>query len=103
MKQTHVLAGKFSKEMIESILGKPSWSWDTEQSTREPCGLAPGNLATAGWGSALACCRIWIHNDGVCIAPALNVESDAGFADAIALVLATAYERIIRSRDGRTE
>lgn len=72
-----------SKEQIEGILGEPQWAWDTIHADKSECGLEDGEILTAGYGSCAACCRLWIHNNGVCLRHALNVEDDKEYAKQI--------------------
>ena len=74
-----VLRGEWDEAGLEAALGHPRWGWETAE-RGDPCPLANnGYLRTAGWGSASACCRIFIHADGICIRPGLDVEEDRQF------------------------
>ena len=79
MGQTASIKGEFTRQQLEQVLGEPEWGWDTVQGNECECGLAPGELPTAGWGTSRACCRIWIHSDGICLAPGLDVPCDRAY------------------------
>ncbi len=68
------------KQTIEKILGKPYFEWETIDGKDCTCGLKEGTLETAGWGDLGACCRLWIHEDGVCIRHALDIPEDRQIA-----------------------
>ena len=97
MRQIAIIKGSFSKKKLESILGEPSWKWKEEKVEGDPeCGLLSGILLSAGWGDTQSCCRIWIHKDGICIAPGLNVPSDIRYAKRVAKKIAEETEKEIQ-------
>ncbi len=94
MRQIRIIKGKFTKEYLEGVLGEPSWEWvkQTVVSTKAECGLAIGSVWTAGWGDASACGRVWIHKDGICFAPGLNIREDIKYTEAM-------YQRVKENND----
>lgn len=82
--------GKFTKRKMEKILGRPSWEWKQIIANKSACGLAEGRVYTAGWGDTSACCRIWVHKDGICIGPGLSVAEDIEYAK-------NTYRKIIKA------
>jgi hypothetical protein len=76
--------GKFTKEKLEGILGEPSWEWEEtklEEGIKGDCELSTGGKGwTAGWGSFSACCRIFIHPEGICIHGGMDVPEDRKYA-----------------------
>ncbi len=80
MRQIKAIKGTFTKERLEKILGKPGWEWRETEDDKPECGLAPGKMWTTGWGSSRACCRIWIHTDGICIGVGQDMPEDRAYA-----------------------
>ena len=73
---------------FEEALGSPSWAWRTHNELTPPCcGLSPHDIQTAGWGDDHACCRIWIHADGWCIGPGMDVEEDRHYVKQVLKLL----------------
>ena len=82
IRQIKQIKGHFTRKKLESILGEPTWEWEKVEGEKPECGLAPSILPTAGWGDCSACCRIWIHKDGICVAPGMDIEPDVAYAEA---------------------
>ena len=82
---------KATPQGLMEALGDPTWEWThSKADSAIPCGLAPGDVQTAGWGDASACCRIYIHADGFCIAAPLDVKKDRAYAAQVAAKLGMA-------------
>ena len=95
MRQIRTIKGVFTKKELERILGKPDWEWDTCEDEEPECGLSPGKMWSAGWGNFQACCRIWIHSDGICIGAGLDTPADYAYADEL-------YQKIMKEAKNGT-
>lgn len=84
-KRRWVRNNTLTRSQVGRRLGRPTWPWSTITALSSSCGLSDGKVATAGYGDAKAAARVWLHADGVCVAPALQgVESDEAYAAEIA-------------------
>ncbi len=101
MRQISIIKMTLTREQLEAILGKPSWDWDSVEDNKPECGLAAGVLLTAGWGDLLACCRIWIHSDGMCVAPGMNIQQDIKYAQKIYRKLLMAGKSMEKTQNKR--
>ena len=94
-KARHVLRGHYTPQGLTEVLGMPPWEWALVDSPGPtPCGLAEGPVQTAGWGDSSGCCRIWVHSDGICIGPGLDVADDRAKALEIYLYLLRLQEGV---------
>lgn len=98
MKYTfHVISGKFTQSDIEAVLGVPQtyWGWGDITEDCPSCGLLQGVLRTAGWGDFMACCRIYIHADGICVRSGMEyLASDRTFSKKTYLKLKKGLKKV---------
>lgn len=78
------ILGNFTRESVTRTLGEPTWDWEVVPSGLKGetplCGLRGGTVSTAGWGDSAAACRIFIHEDGLCVRPAWDIPEDKLYA-----------------------
>lgn len=73
-----------SKRQVGRRLSAPAWEWSKIQATQSDCGLADGDVWTAGYGDSSACGRVWMHSNGIRVRGGLDIESDDIYACTIA-------------------
>lgn len=91
--------GHYTKQGLTKILGIPTWSWEVkeiESTGDSTCSYSiigeVERIKTAGWGDAEACCRIWIHKKGICIAGGMSIIEDEQLAE-------STYNKLLKLRN----
>ena len=94
------LRGNYAQAGLLEVLGEPHWSWEYFKPThKDPdCPFEFRNgvpIPTAAYGTTSACCRIYIHPEGICISGGFEIAVDMRYAQKV-------YKRLLKlNPDGR--